>query len=37
VPVPYSDADITAEFDATVAFWRHWLSHPGYRTADAGA
>jgi hypothetical protein len=25
LPVPYSDADIAAEFDATVAFWRRWL------------
>ncbi len=24
-PGPYSDADIAAEFDATVAFWRRWL------------
>ena len=23
-PVPYSDADVAAEFDATVAFWRGW-------------
>jgi GH15 family glucan-1,4-alpha-glucosidase len=28
--VPYSDADIAAEFDATVAFWRDWLSHCRY-------
>jgi GH15 family glucan-1,4-alpha-glucosidase len=26
VQAPYSDADIVAEFDATVAFWRGWLS-----------
>ncbi len=25
MPAPYSDADIAAEFDATVAFWRRWL------------
>jgi hypothetical protein len=25
MPVPYSEADIAAEFDATVAFWRRWL------------
>jgi GH15 family glucan-1,4-alpha-glucosidase len=31
VPVPYSDAAITAEFDATVTFWRHWLSRSRYR------
>jgi GH15 family glucan-1,4-alpha-glucosidase len=30
MPVPYSDADIAAEFDATVAFWRGWLSHCRY-------
>jgi GH15 family glucan-1,4-alpha-glucosidase len=29
-PAPYSDADIAAEFDATVAFWRHWLHHSRY-------
>ena len=29
-PVPYSDAGITDEFDATVAFWRHWLSQSCY-------
>ena len=29
-PVPHSDADIAAEFDATVAFWRRWLSHSRY-------
>jgi GH15 family glucan-1,4-alpha-glucosidase len=30
VPVPYSDADIAAEFDATVAFWRRWLCGSRY-------
>src|SRR6516165_9536316 len=29
-PVPYSDADIDAEFDATVAFWRQWLRRSRY-------
>jgi GH15 family glucan-1,4-alpha-glucosidase len=29
-PVPYSDADIAAEFDATVAFWRRWLAGSRY-------
>jgi GH15 family glucan-1,4-alpha-glucosidase len=29
-PVPYSDADISAEFDATVEFWRRWLSRSRY-------
>jgi GH15 family glucan-1,4-alpha-glucosidase len=29
-PVPYSDADIAAEFDATVAFWRGWLRRSRY-------
>jgi GH15 family glucan-1,4-alpha-glucosidase len=29
-PIPYSDADIGAEFDATVAFWRGWLQHSRY-------
>jgi GH15 family glucan-1,4-alpha-glucosidase len=29
-PVPYSDADIAAEFEATVAFWRRWLSRSRY-------
>ena len=29
-PVPYSDADIAAEFDATVAFWRRWLRRSRY-------
>jgi GH15 family glucan-1,4-alpha-glucosidase len=27
---PYADADIVAEFDATVEFWRRWLSHSQY-------
>jgi GH15 family glucan-1,4-alpha-glucosidase len=30
LPVPYSDADIAAEFDATVAFWRRWLRGSRY-------
>jgi len=30
VPVPHSDADIAAEFDATVAFWRGWLRRSRY-------
>ena len=30
IPVPYSDADIAAEFDATVAFWRRWLRRSHY-------
>ena len=30
LPAPHSDADITAEFDATVAFWRRWLSRSRY-------
>jgi GH15 family glucan-1,4-alpha-glucosidase len=29
-PVPYSDADIAAEFDAAVAFWRGWLRRSRY-------
>ena len=29
-PVPYSDADIAAEFDATVDFWRRWLGRSRY-------
>jgi GH15 family glucan-1,4-alpha-glucosidase len=29
-PVPYSDADIAAAFDATVAFWRRWLRRSRY-------
>jgi GH15 family glucan-1,4-alpha-glucosidase len=29
-PVAYSDADIAAEFDATVAFWRRWLQRSQY-------
>ncbi|MDX3246774.1 glycoside hydrolase family 15 protein [Streptomyces sp. ME18-1-4] len=28
--VPYADADIAAEFDATVAFWRRWLRGSRY-------
>ena len=28
--MPYSDADIAAEFDATVAFWRRWLRRSRY-------
>src|SRR5215207_317945 len=33
VPVPHSDADVAAEFAATVDFWRRWLggSHYGGR------
>ncbi len=34
-PVPHSEAEITNEFDATVAFWRGWLRIRA--TADAGA
>ncbi|HXI96920.1 MAG TPA: trehalase-like domain-containing protein, partial [Candidatus Acidoferrum sp.] len=30
VPLPYTDADIDAEFDATVAFWRGWLRRSRY-------
>jgi GH15 family glucan-1,4-alpha-glucosidase len=30
LPVRYSDADIGAEFDATVAFWRRWLGRSHY-------
>jgi GH15 family glucan-1,4-alpha-glucosidase len=30
LPVPYADADIAAEFDATVAFWRRWLGRSRY-------
>jgi GH15 family glucan-1,4-alpha-glucosidase len=30
VPEPYSDADIAAEFEATVAFWRRWLGGSRY-------
>ncbi len=30
LPVPYSDAEIAADFDATVAFWRRWLSRSCY-------
>jgi GH15 family glucan-1,4-alpha-glucosidase len=29
-PGSYADADIAAEFDATVAFWRHWLAGSRY-------
>ena len=29
-PAPYADADIAAEFDATVAFWRRWLGGSRY-------
>ena len=29
-PVLHSDADIAEEFDATVAFWRRWLSRSHY-------
>ena len=29
-PVPYSDADVAAEFNATVAFWRDWLRRSRY-------
>ena len=31
MPVPHSEADIAAEFDATVAFWRGWLRRSQYR------
>jgi GH15 family glucan-1,4-alpha-glucosidase len=30
VPVPCVDVDIEDEFDATVAFWRNWLSGSSY-------
>jgi GH15 family glucan-1,4-alpha-glucosidase len=30
MPMPYSGADIAAEFDATVAFWRGWLRRSRY-------
>jgi GH15 family glucan-1,4-alpha-glucosidase len=30
MPAPYSDADITAEFEATIAFWRGWLQRSRY-------
>ena len=30
VSVPYSDVEIAAEFDATVAFWRGWLGRSRY-------
>jgi GH15 family glucan-1,4-alpha-glucosidase len=29
-PVPYSDDDIAAQFDATVKFWRRWLRGSQY-------
>jgi GH15 family glucan-1,4-alpha-glucosidase len=29
-PLPYSAAEIAAEFDATVAFWRRWLGRSHY-------
>jgi hypothetical protein len=29
-PAPYSDTDIEAEFDDTVAFWRRWLRRSSY-------
>jgi GH15 family glucan-1,4-alpha-glucosidase len=29
-PVPYSDDDVAADFDATVAFWRGWLRRSRY-------
>jgi GH15 family glucan-1,4-alpha-glucosidase len=34
MPMPCTDADIAAEFDATIAFWRGWLRRSRY--ADAG-
>jgi GH15 family glucan-1,4-alpha-glucosidase len=30
MPRPYSDAEIAAQFDATVAFWQRWLSGSRY-------
>jgi len=30
IPLPYSEADIAAEFDTTAAFWRSWLSRSRY-------
>jgi GH15 family glucan-1,4-alpha-glucosidase len=30
LPVPYSDVDIAAAFDATVEFWRRWLRRSRY-------
>jgi GH15 family glucan-1,4-alpha-glucosidase len=30
MPRPYSDAEVTAEFDATVEFWRSWLRRSRY-------
>jgi hypothetical protein len=29
-PRPYSDVDVAAKFNATVAFWRGWLRHVRY-------
>ncbi|HEX6459087.1 MAG TPA: glycoside hydrolase family 15 protein [Thermoleophilaceae bacterium] len=29
-PIPYSNADVEGEFDATVAFWRAWLRGSHY-------
>jgi GH15 family glucan-1,4-alpha-glucosidase len=29
-PIPYTDAEIAAEFDATVMFWRRWLDRCRY-------
>ena len=29
-PMPWSDDDVAAEFDATVAFWRRWLRRSRY-------
>jgi GH15 family glucan-1,4-alpha-glucosidase len=30
LPIPNPDAEISAEFEATVAFWRTWLRHSHY-------
>jgi GH15 family glucan-1,4-alpha-glucosidase len=30
LPVPYSNADIAAAFDATAVFWRRWLGRSRY-------
>jgi GH15 family glucan-1,4-alpha-glucosidase len=30
MPVFYPDGDVAAEFDATAAFWRGWLSRSRY-------
>ena len=30
VPRPHSDAEVAAEFDSTVEFWRGWLSRSSY-------